>query len=116
MPVVRTDGLPGGVRSRDYQIFLDGYFTTFSYLWCSAARFVSESSAMNEAAWLVNQFSQEHEMKSMILVNMITEKFFLLISIAVAICPAAGKGLKKPKCPAVRIFLEFSSKSLFLIV
>ena len=48
---------------------------------------------MNEATWLVNQFSQEHEMKSMILVNMITEKFFLLISIAVAICLAAGKGL-----------------------
>ena len=48
---------------------------------------------MNEAAWLVNQFSQEHEMKSMILVNMITEKLFLLISIVVAICPAAGKGL-----------------------
>ena len=52
---------------------------------------------MNEAAWLVNQFSQEHEMKSMILVNMITEKLllllFLLISIAVAIFPAAGKGL-----------------------
>ena len=24
MPVVRTDGLSGGVRSRDYQIFLDG--------------------------------------------------------------------------------------------
>ena len=48
---------------------------------------------MNEAAWLVNQFSQEHEMKSMILVNMITEKLFILISIAVAIFPAAGKGL-----------------------
>ena len=55
-------------------------------------------------------------MKSMILVNMITEKFFLLISIAVAICPEAGKGLKKTKCPAVRIILEFCSKSLFLIV
>ena len=71
---------------------------------------------MNEATWLVNQFSQAHEMKSMILVNMITEKFFLLISIAVAICPEAGKGLKKTKCPAVRIILEFCSKSLFLIV
>ena len=35
IPVVRTDGLSGGqgvgVRSRDYQIFSDGKFTTFSY-------------------------------------------------------------------------------------
>ena len=27
MPVMRTDGRSVGVRSRDYQIFLDGYFT-----------------------------------------------------------------------------------------
>ena len=36
MPVVRTDGRPVGVRSRDYQIFSDGYTTTFSQLWGSA--------------------------------------------------------------------------------
>ena len=34
----RTGRRSVGVRSRDYQIFSDGYFTTFSYLWCSAAR------------------------------------------------------------------------------
>ena len=27
-----------GLRSRDYQIFSDGWFTSFSYTWCSAAR------------------------------------------------------------------------------
>ena len=36
--VVRTDGRAVGVRSRDYQIFSDGQFTTFLYPWCSAAR------------------------------------------------------------------------------
>ena len=36
MPVVRTDGQPVGVRSRDYQIFSDGCITTFSQLWGSA--------------------------------------------------------------------------------
>ena len=36
MPVVRTDGRSVGVRSRDYQIFSDGYMTSFSYPWCSA--------------------------------------------------------------------------------
>ena len=34
----RTVGRSVGVRSRDYQIFSDGWFTTFSYPWCSAAR------------------------------------------------------------------------------
>ena len=37
-----ADGRSGrqavGVRSRDYQIFSDGKFTIFFYLWCSAAR------------------------------------------------------------------------------
>ena len=37
MLVVLTDSWAVG-RSRDYQIFLDGKFTTFSYPWCSAAR------------------------------------------------------------------------------
>ena len=36
MPVVRTDGRAVDVRSRDYQIFSDGYFTIFSYPWCFA--------------------------------------------------------------------------------
>ena len=36
--VVRTDGRAVGVRSRDYQIFSDGRFTTFLYPWCCAAR------------------------------------------------------------------------------
>ena len=39
----RMVGRSVGVRSRDYQIFLDGWFATFSYPWCSAAR---ESSAI----------------------------------------------------------------------
>ena len=34
----RTGRRSVGVRSRDYQIFSDGSFTTFSYLWCFAAR------------------------------------------------------------------------------
>ena len=35
-----------GVRSRDYQIFSDGYITSFSYPWCSTARAARESSAI----------------------------------------------------------------------
>ena len=31
-----ADGRSLGVRSRDYQIFSDGYITSFSYPWCSA--------------------------------------------------------------------------------
>ena len=38
MPLVRTDGLSVGVRSRDYQIFSDGRITSFSYPWCSDMR------------------------------------------------------------------------------
>ena len=41
IPVVRTDSravTSVGVRSRDFQIFSDGEFTTFSHLWCSPAR------------------------------------------------------------------------------
>ena len=34
----RTVGRSVGVRSRDYQILSDGWFTTFSYPWCSASR------------------------------------------------------------------------------
>ena len=30
-----ADGRSLGVRSRDYQIFSDGYITSFSYPWCS---------------------------------------------------------------------------------
>ena len=47
---------------------------------------------------------------------MIAEKFFLPISIAVAICTAVGKGLKKLNAWQSDFFLEFSSKSLLLIV
>ena len=32
----RTDGR-AGVRSRDYQILSEGWITSFSYRWCSAA-------------------------------------------------------------------------------
>ena len=34
----RSGGRSDGVRSRDYQIFSDEWFTTFSYPWCSASR------------------------------------------------------------------------------
>ena len=35
---MRTDGRTCGERSRDYQVSSDGYITSFSYPWCSAAR------------------------------------------------------------------------------
>ena len=38
VPVVRTGGRSGGVRSLDYQNVSDAKVTKFSYSWCSAAR------------------------------------------------------------------------------
>ena len=39
-----------------------------------------------------------------------------LVKIIVAMCPAAGKGLRKSKCPAVRKVSGISAKPLFLII
>ena len=46
MPVVRTNGRSGGVRSRDYQIFSDRWFTHFLLIVLHCARFARESSAI----------------------------------------------------------------------
>ena len=62
MPVVRTDGRSGGwlvvVRSHDYQIFSEGFITSFSYLWCSAGTLRARELHKNKITTLVVRNNQ----------------------------------------------------------